>query len=378
MNFFSSVENKINERTSLGIDDAFYVLDIEDVRMKYRQWVQKIPKVQPFYAVKCNDEERVLKALVELGCGFDCASKKELEQMLKLGVNPEKIIYAHTVKQVSHLKFAATKNIKKVTFDSPAELLKIKNFHPNAEVVLRIRFDSESSVINLGLKFGCDPVTEAPVLIKLCSSLKMNLIGISFHVGCGNTDHTVYKRALRTVRELFDLAADEGFVLKFVDIGGGFLGDDMSLLDGYASSINDGVEKYFNHPSIQIISEPGRYFVESAFKLAVEVILKKFSKDGHVHYYINEGIYMSFMIGFLYDYKLSFSVVRKSPLTIESGEKLSTIWGSSCNSKDKIIDSKKLPDMNIGDWLVFENMGHYTTACATSFNGFKIGDIFDA
>lgn len=378
MKFLSSVEKKINERTSLSIDDAFYVLDIEDVQMKYKQWVKKIPKVQPFYAVKCNDEERVLKALVELGCGFDCASKKELEQMLNLGVNPEKIIYAHTVKQVSHLKFAAANNVKKVTFDSPAELLKIKNFHPNAEVVLRIRFDSESSVINLGLKFGCDPVTEAPELIKLCTSLKMNLIGVSFHVGCGNTDHTVYKRALCTVRDLFDFAAVEGFDLKFVDIGGGFLGNDMSLLDGYASSINDGVEKYFNHPSFQIISEPGRYFVESAFKLAVEIILKKISADGHVHYYINEGIYMSFMIGFLYDYKLTFSVVRKSSSTIEVGEKLSTVWGSSCNSKDKIIDTEMLPDMNIGDWLVFDNMGHYTTACATSFNGFRVGDIFDA
>jgi ornithine decarboxylase len=378
MKYLPFVEKKINERLSSGNDDAFYVLDVEDVRMKYRQWVEKIPQVHPFYAVKCNDDERVLKALVELGCGFDCASKKELDQMLSLGVHPEKMIYAHTVKQVSHLKFAARNNIKKVTFDSPAELMKIKIYHPEAEVVLRIRFDAENSLINLGLKFGCDPISEAPELIKLCNSLKMNLIGISFHVGSGNSDHTVYKRALRAVRELFDFAAIEGFNLHFVDIGGGFMGNDMSLLDGYAESINDGVQDFFDDPSIQVISEPGRYFVESAFKLAVEVILKRVSTDGHIHYYINEGIYMSFMMGYLYDEKLTFNVYRKSGLFHGESEKFSTVWGSSCNSKDKIIDKKMLPDLNIGDWLIFDNMGHYTTACATSFNGFKVGEIFVA
>jgi ornithine decarboxylase len=375
--FLTFVERKIDGRLSTENDDSFYIFDVEDVRMKCRKWIEKMPKVKPFYAVKCNDDENVLKALVEMGIGFDCASKKEISRILGFGVEPERIVYANTVKQVSHVKFAAEKNVRKVTFDSPGELMKIKKFHPKAEVVLRIRFDAENSLVNLGLKFGCDPVTEAPELIKLCKDMNMNLIGISFHVGSGNKDYNIFERALRAIRELFDFAATEGIKLYFVDIGGGFLGNNIKLLDNYAESINKGIEKYFNDPSIQIISEPGRYFVESAFKLAVEVVLKKVDSAGHVHYYINEGIYLSFMMIYLYGDELKFSVIRKSENLIDNEDKLSTVWGSSCNSKDKILENKMMPELNIGDWLVFHDMGHYTFTLATSFNGYEVGEIFD-
>jgi ornithine decarboxylase len=217
-------EKKIEEKLASGDEDAFYLLDVEDVRMKYRKWVEKIPKVVPFYAVKCNDDQNIVKTLAEAGAGFDCASKKELEQILNLGVAPEKIVYSNTAKQVPHLQFAADKNVRKVTFDSENELKKIQKIHPNAEVVLRIRFDAENSIICLGVKFGCDPSTEAPALIQLCKDMKMNLIGISFHVGSGTQDYDIFERALTKVHELFGVAKEIGFNLNFVDIGGGFKG----------------------------------------------------------------------------------------------------------------------------------------------------------
>lgn len=369
------VEKKIDESLAAGDDDAFYILDVEDVRMKFRKWVEKIPRVTPFYAVKCNDDEHVVKCLADAGAGFDCASKKELEQILNLGVAPERIIYSHTAKQITHLKFAAEKGVRKVTFDSKAELEKIQEFHPEAEVVLRIRFDAENSIICLGVKFGCDPTVEAPELIKVCKEMKMNLIGISFHVGSGTQDYDIFERALTAVHDLFVTAKYIGFELKFVDIGGGFMGHDVNLLDHYAKPINAAVEKYFDD-SITVISEPGRYFVESAFTLAVQVILKRETKDGLVHYYVNDGIYMSFLISYIYEENLKFEIVRKSPSKTDVKEKLSVIWGSSCNSKDKIIDNRMIPGLEIGDWLVFCNMGAYTTTVSTNFNGFKIGKMY--
>lgn len=377
MDHIEIITRKIDERLAVGNDDAFYVLDVEDVRAKYRRWVDKLPRVTPFYAVKCNDDETVLKTLAEMGTGFDCASKKELIQVLELGVPPEKIVYAHTVKQISHLKFAADKSVKKLTFDSPNELLKIKEFYPEAEMILRIRFDAKNSIICLGLKFGCDPVIEAPELIKLCKKLQMNLIGVSFHVGSGTQDYEIFERALATVRQIFDVAAVEGFNLKFVDIGGGFMGNnEINLLDPYSKFINRALEKYFPDPSmVEIISEPGRYFVESAFTLAVQVILKRTAMDGHVNYYINDGIYMSFLISYIYGENLKFSTILKSGAKAETKDFPSTVWGSSCNSKDKVIAEKMMPALEIGDWLVFHNMGAYTTSVSTTFNGFKIGEI---
>ena len=339
------IKEKISERANSGNDDAFYILDLEDVKMKYQKWIEKIPRVIPFYAVKCNDDNQVVKTLADLGTGFDCASRKEVAQVLDLGINPEKIIYAHTAKQVSHLKHAADKNVMKVTFDSSAELLKLKEFHPNAEVVCRIRFDASSSMICLGLKFGCDPIVEAPELIKMCRKLDMNLIGISFHVGSGTQDFEIFERALEMVHRLFNVASETGFKLNFVDIGGGFMGNNMSLLDHYATSINLGIEKYFSDTSTTIISEPGRYFVESAFTLVVQIVLKRTSVDGHVHYYINDGIYLSFLISYIYEDNLTFEIIRKSTTKSNAESRLSTIWGSSCNSKDKIIENRIITDL---------------------------------
>ena len=55
-------------------------------------------------AVKCNSDPLLLRTLAALGSGFDCASKNEIATVLDLGVDPSRIIYAHTCKQISHIK----------------------------------------------------------------------------------------------------------------------------------------------------------------------------------------------------------------------------------------------------------------------------------
>ena len=144
----------------------------------------------------------------------------------------------------------------------------------------------------------------------------------------------------------------------------------------YADSINTALEEYFKDPSIMIISEPGRYFVESAFTLAAQVILKKKTHDDMVHYYVNEGLYMSFQFKFqITEGNIEFDIIRKSG-SVDGGKKvLSNIWGITCSSTDFIIKKVFVPEFEMGDWLVFRNMGAYTTSSATEFNGFKVGEI---
>lgn len=375
MDLIRLISTKIDEKLSVGDDNSFYILNVGDVRRKYEIWTKEIPRVTPFYAIKCNDDPVIVKTLADLGTGFDCASIDELNQILKMGVNQNRIIYSHTVKQASHLKFAADNGVEMITFDSEAELIKIKNIHPNSKAVLRIKFDAESSIIRMGIKFGCDPLTEAPDLIKKCQELGVNLVGISFHVGSGTLDFKIYEKALQSVRQMFDIADKYGFKLDLVNIGGGFMGDDPSLLANYAKYINRGIDLYFPDPSVTIISEPGRYFSESALHLVAQVILKKVTTDGHVHYYINDSIYHSFLIAFIYEAKLKFSVIRKTTKSSTPMERLSTIWGQTCNTKDKILGDQIMPEMEMGDYLVFENMGAYTTTVSTRFNGFQIGEI---
>lgn len=98
-----------------------------------------MPRVTPFYAVKCNPEPGMLKLLIALGAGFDCASMGELNMMLKMGVHPSKIIFAHPCKRPVDIRFARENGVQYTTFDTESELHKIAALNPDFKCVLRIR-----------------------------------------------------------------------------------------------------------------------------------------------------------------------------------------------------------------------------------------------
>ncbi|XP_072044907.1 ornithine decarboxylase-like [Amphiura filiformis] len=127
------------QKTREDQDDSFMLFDLGDVFKKWRKWKKAMPRVTPFYAVKCNPDESVLRLLSALNCGFDCASKGELQFLREtIGVHPERIINANTWKQCSHLEYARKRGVKMMTFDCEEELDKVKKIYPEAELVLRL------------------------------------------------------------------------------------------------------------------------------------------------------------------------------------------------------------------------------------------------
>ena len=97
-------------------------------------------------------------------------------------------------------------------------------------LVLRIRCEAESAQCPLGAKFGCDPVTEAPKLLKAAKNMALNVVGISFHVGSGCRDYPIYYKAIGICKNLFEQAEDLGFNMSLLDIGGGFPGENIFFL----------------------------------------------------------------------------------------------------------------------------------------------------
>ncbi len=83
---------KIISRPDYINQDAFYIVNLEDVFNKHIQWLKKLPRVEPFYAIKCNTDPMLLKLLSFLGTGFDCASEHEIKTILDLGVQPDRIM----------------------------------------------------------------------------------------------------------------------------------------------------------------------------------------------------------------------------------------------------------------------------------------------
>ena len=91
-----------------------------------------MPRVEINHAIKNMFDEEIAKGVIKMGASFDVASADEIEMVTKYGADPSKLIYANTVKEVSHLKIAKECGIKWMTFDSIEEMHKIKKHCPDA------------------------------------------------------------------------------------------------------------------------------------------------------------------------------------------------------------------------------------------------------
>lgn len=384
------IEQKLSAIGREDSDDAFYIVDLADVLLKHKKWVSLLPRVEPFYAMKCNNDPVILKMLAGLGVGFDCASKIEMQTMLGMGVPPSKIVYANPCKQASHIRFSEKHGIAMMTFDNEMELHKIKELYPASRLLLRIRTDDSKSLCQLGIKYGA-PLRQCRHLLSVAHELKLNVIGVSFHVGSGCYDASAYATAISAARSVFDLAVEMGFDFTLLDIGGGFPGapDAAITFEEVCSILNPLLEEHFPVTSgVRIIAEPGRYYSASAFTLVVNVLARRSVKASQLRgndltigtaeykdsdelgfmYYVNDGVYGSFNC-LVFDHATVHPEVFGADQTAPKFP--SSIWGPTCDSLDCITKSALLPKVDVGKWLYFRNMGAYTCSAASTFNGFN-------
>lgn len=66
--------------------------------MRVKSWYEHLPSVHLHYAVKTNPDDMILREMIKLNQGFDCASSNEIKRVLELGSKPENIIFANTCK----------------------------------------------------------------------------------------------------------------------------------------------------------------------------------------------------------------------------------------------------------------------------------------
>jgi len=211
--------------------------------------------------MKCNPNPVIVKLLAKLGVNFDCASKAEIEQVLELGVSPDRIIFANACKMGPHVTYAREQMVDLMTFDSVDELIKIKQLHTEARVVLRIATDDSQAVCRLSAKFGAQ-LEDCEELVLVAIELGLDLVGVSFHVGSGSQDPYAVPKALHMARKVFDMAAVHGVEMRLLDIGGGFPGtpDWNPSFQTIASAIAPVLDELFPR-EVHVIAEPGRFFI---------------------------------------------------------------------------------------------------------------------
>ncbi|MGD0839538.1 MAG: type III PLP-dependent enzyme [Candidatus Acidiferrales bacterium] len=350
-----------------------FVVDHKVLRDNYAQFRKYLPRVQVYFAVKANPDPAIVQTFYDAGASFDVASVAEFMTVHKLIENlPDKerqdyiwdrIIYANPIKTVETLELLEPYK-PLVTYDNPEEVIKIARHAPHSGLVMRLCVPNTGSMVELSSKFGAAP-GEAVDLIAFAHNNKLEVEGVSFHVGSQCTNPQNYSQALSIAAGIFEEAKSRGFNLKLIDIGGGFPAHyDASVphFTRVASMINTELDRLFP-PPIELLAEPGRFLVASA-ATAVAQIIGKAIRGGKLCYYINDGVYQTFS-GVIFDHcQYPLKSFKKGPTQICS------VFGPTCDALDTISITEELPDLEIGDLLYAENIGAYSAASSTNFNGF--------
>jgi len=216
------IHAKAQEIVSTGIDNSFYILDIQSVRERVKKWEEYLPNVEMHYSVKTNCEPVIIREMVALGKHFDCTSINEIKLVLSSGGKPENIIFANPCKAKKHILFAKTAGVKKFVIDSSEEVLRFKELYSEAELVLRIAVTETDAPNPMGKKFGAPEELWGSIL-DTCENEQIKLLGVSFHVGSGGCHFSAYQESLENAKKIFSMAKEKGMPdMELLDVGGGF------------------------------------------------------------------------------------------------------------------------------------------------------------
>lgn len=331
----------------------------------------------PMYAVKCNPDERVIRALIAGGINtFDCASIGEVKMIR--AIKPEATIYfMHPIKARESIREAYFQHdVKIFVLDNAAEIQKIVDETDGATdltLFVRMAMPKSNTATDFSAKFGAPPILAVDLLRRArphCARL-----GISFHVGTQCVDTKAYSRAIRVAADVIRAAAVD---VEALDVGGGFptnLTPDNPPppLADYFEKIAKAVKKN-GVEHLQLLAEPGRALVASGGALVVRVESRR---DDLL--YINDGTYGGIFeaagaIGLPYPAHM----VRRDDRAPAAAEmKAFRMAGPTCDSVDMMKGPFILPaDINEGDWIVLDQLGAYGEISRTPFNGFdQVTDV---
>lgn len=359
------LNREATEQLAAQYGTPLLVLSLKEVKKAYDILSKHLPRAKVHYAIKANPNKDILTTMDKLGSCFDVASDGEIRLLHSMGIDGSRMIYANPVKTGRGLAACKDCGVSRMTFDSASEIAKIAAACPGATVLLRLRIDNSSAHVDLNKKFGASAEDAIPLMLR-AKEAGLDIAGIAFHVGSQTVVSDPYLHALDIVRNIYDQAAELGLNLRIMDIGGGFPIPEphvhfnlVEMLEQISARLNE------DFPETEIWCEPGRYICGTAVNLITSVIGVT-ERGGQPWYFLDEGLYGTFS-GVLFDqwdFKLlTFKDTRKKVSA--------TFAGPSCDSLDIMFRGRLTAPLDRGDLILVPSCGAYTSASATTFNGFS-------
>ena len=338
------------------------------------------------FSVKSNSNRSALRALANLGSGFDIVSGGELQRVIAAGGDPRRCVFAGVGKTEDEIEFALRQGIYSFNAESEPELQRINRIAARlkkiAPIAVRVNpgvYAYTHAKITTGTyenKFGIQFEQVEGVYARAGKLKNLWLRGLQMHIGSQITETTPFEQAVRKVLPLLK-RLQEKYPLEFFSVGGGLgIVYKPALASGAAAWWKTPAAKNILTPqkyagrlvpllrplNLKILIEPGRFIAGNAGILVTRVEFVK--KTGRKNFIIVDAAMNDLIRPAFYD-----AYHEIVPLTRKNGVQISSdVVGPICESSDFFCKDRPLPKFGEGDYLALLSAGAYGFAQASNYN----------
>lgn len=354
----------------------YYDLDVLEETLENAQNQASQYGFHIHYALKANNNPKILKRIQKRGIGADCVSGNEIKTAIKYGFTPEKIFFAGVGKTDEEIQLAIDQNIYCFNVESLQELEVLeewaKTLDKKINIALRINPNIDAKThnyISTGKaenKFGIADYKIEKALDILKRSPHLNLMGLHFHIGSQITNLKVYKVLCEVANKWNHFFSAKGIRLSFFNMGGGLGIDYQHPQENHIPDFESFFKVFAKHLRLttdqQVHFELGRSLVGQSGNLISKVLYIK--ENIHKNIAIIDAGMTDLLRPALYQVEHKIDLLEPK---IEKPKKYE-IAGPICESSDLFTKQVELPELKRGDYLIIRSTGAYGEVMTSQYN----------
>ena len=360
-----------------NIETPFYYYDMELLRATLEECRSQAGKYgyKVHYAIKANDQQRIVDTVCSYGFGVDCVSGGEIELAVESGFDPAKIVFAGVAKTDAEIRLALKVGIGCFNCESIPEIERIDELAGEmglrAYIAIRVNPDIDAHThkyISTGLeenKFGISIRAFDTVVETLSAVKNIDFRGLHVHVGSQITEMSVFALACKRTVDLMHRFERAGFPVKSINLGGGLgvdyehpVANPMPQFDAWFATVNENLPLA---PGQELHFEPGRSLVAQCGDLISRAV------------YVKQGIDRKFVIldagmNDLIRPALYQAYHDVENLTSDGQMQRYDVAGPVCESSDSWGEGLMVAEAHRGDLFAIHSAGAYGQVMAMPYN----------